>query len=286
MQNIRAIFTHKPLPLRPVPCVVEKVVELSEAMFFAFQRNIHHDMDFIRENTSLMREKDGIHHCLLVLGENQPDGILVQADGYKYARTAAYLPGGRLMLNEQLRQAAEHIVQQGLAKAGGNEWQISFAELEAGTGLKVAPDNGIGAMLADLLHQRPEVAELCMDAEGYEITYWLDYCHTPKAPAEDAAPAPMTLETVLALGLPEDAALVHSRAPELGRIAVGGLALDDFDRPELAACRPLLDAFVLDIRREEAGPGIEVTAAAPAMLQQLGQAWADVQAPQQGQTLG
>ena len=61
---------------KPIRVEVVKVVELE-------------DMPFIIENRNLMREVDGVYHCLLVCVKNHRGGILVESEGYNYARYAA-----------------------------------------------------------------------------------------------------------------------------------------------------------------------------------------------------
>jgi hypothetical protein len=51
------------------------------------------DQDFIKENNGLMRpDADGKPHCLLVVGEDRRDGILVDSSGSGYARYSAFIP--------------------------------------------------------------------------------------------------------------------------------------------------------------------------------------------------
>jgi len=74
-------------------CVVEKVVTLPGAQFDSFSRNLFGRRDFIKDNKGLMRfDADGTAHCLLVVGEGREDGILVQDEGYGYARHSAHVP--------------------------------------------------------------------------------------------------------------------------------------------------------------------------------------------------
>jgi hypothetical protein len=51
------------------------------------------DFDFIKDNIELMSIDDqGTFHCLLVVGEDRPDGILIESEGYGYARYASFMP--------------------------------------------------------------------------------------------------------------------------------------------------------------------------------------------------
>lgn len=50
------------------------------------------DYDFIKENFDKMyTDSDQIWHCLLVKAEGANEGILVEAEGYGYARYSGYL---------------------------------------------------------------------------------------------------------------------------------------------------------------------------------------------------
>ena len=78
------------------PCVVEKIVELSESDYAYFYQNLLNDYDFIRDNLDAMYEDgEGVFHCLLVLGEGQEDGILVESEGCSYARYSAFVSCAR-----------------------------------------------------------------------------------------------------------------------------------------------------------------------------------------------
>ena len=49
--------------------------------------------DFIKENIELMYcDNEGTFHCILVTSEKHDFGILVESEGYHYARYTAYLP--------------------------------------------------------------------------------------------------------------------------------------------------------------------------------------------------
>lgn len=93
MLKTKAIFSWKTKDLQPKDCIIEKTIRLTGTEYDMFSRNMHRDYDFIRDNINLMREDaEGAYHCLLVVGEGRRDGILVQAEGYDYARCAAFLP--------------------------------------------------------------------------------------------------------------------------------------------------------------------------------------------------
>ena len=93
--DLYAFFHRKDEKIRSQHCVVEKVVELSESEYARFYQSPLAEYDFISKHRGAMRQDaDGTRHCLLVLGENQEDGILVDAEGYDYARYHAFSSQG------------------------------------------------------------------------------------------------------------------------------------------------------------------------------------------------
>lgn len=93
-----AIFQRKEPRLEPQPCEIEKVISLTDDEFDRFEQNLLENYDFIQESAEDMGIRDGVAHCLLVMGENNNDGILVNSEGSGYARYAAWFPGARQFL--------------------------------------------------------------------------------------------------------------------------------------------------------------------------------------------
>ncbi len=102
----RAVFHRKEPCLETQECEIEKVITLSDVEFDQFQQMLLNDYDFLRDNAKLMRVENGVTHCLLVVGTNSEDGILVNSEGSSYARYAAYFPNAKSFLLTQ-RQAQE-----------------------------------------------------------------------------------------------------------------------------------------------------------------------------------
>ena len=73
--------------------VIEKTIVIEKYLFECFIHNPLDDYEFIAENVDLMYcGKDEVFHCLFVTTEEHDFGILVESEGYHYARFAAYLP--------------------------------------------------------------------------------------------------------------------------------------------------------------------------------------------------
>lgn len=174
--KIKAELTRKPDSFRVSQCRVEKVVELPDYAFDAFLAAPLRDQPFIAENKELMYERDGIKHCLLVLGEDRSDGVLVESEGAGYARYAGYLAGARDIVNAELERAADFIVRQGVENTTNGSWTVHIDDLEKQLGLTVREGNGLDAMLLDALMQKPEVSYVDLIGECIAAEYHPRFC--------------------------------------------------------------------------------------------------------------
>ena len=187
--RVNAYLQRKPDCLCTPVCQVEKVVELSTNDFDAFVYHPLGDQDFIAENKKLMRSKDGVDHCLLVLGSDRVDGVLVNSEGYDWARYATYLPSARIILNAAVEQAAELIVKDGTENTPHGMWRYRTDTLHQQMGLVAGSDNGIGPLLVEALRRRPEVKEVELHGKVFELRFHQDHCKnlSPKHQPEETA---------------------------------------------------------------------------------------------------
>ncbi len=188
-------FSHrKEEEIRSQHCVVEKVLELSESEYARFYQSPLSEYDFIAKHRGVMRQdSDGTRHCLLVLGENQEDGILVDAEGYDYARYHAFLPKARQLylldqypsiakFNRDMAEMAEQYTQKAIIDQQSGMYRILTDEL--------ALDKVEVQLLVGMLEDRPEIAYL--DDLGDELCIKLnpEYAHEekelPRLSQEDA----------------------------------------------------------------------------------------------------
>lgn len=71
--------------------VIEKVIELSDVEYTHFTKNLLDDFDFIEANIDLMYvDTNQVKHCILVREAGKTSGVLVESEGYSYARYAAH----------------------------------------------------------------------------------------------------------------------------------------------------------------------------------------------------
>ena len=130
----------------------------------------------------MYQDRDGVSHCLLVLGEGEEDGILVESEGSLYARYSALLPNARGYMQKQIQTMAEDLIKQGTAQTANGSWVIGFDEISQHFDTTVTPNNGIGQMLIAELEARDEVSEIIATEDCLEMTYYLE-----NAPVTDDA---------------------------------------------------------------------------------------------------
>lgn len=240
---VQAYWERKPNGYPPPRCQVEKIVELPGETFDAFLSAPLKDWAFLEENQEAMWSESSMTHCLLVLGEDRNDGLLVDAEGYGYAKYAAYLFGARDIVNAEVQQAVERIVQKGVENTSEGSWCFYYSELYEQMGLVVTPDNGLGGMLLEALRRRPEVAEVEMTAECFDAVYYLDYCKNLSIQPEACS---LTREQIGLKCL--EFLAEHDGSEELYQMLHNELGLRNREIEELG--------FDLAHRFEEEGPGM------------------------------
>lgn len=72
---------------------------------------------------------DGQRCCVLVLGEGQEDGILVDSQGSSYARRSAFIPEARTLVRNHIRQLADYVVSEGTEHTEDGRWANTYDEL-------------------------------------------------------------------------------------------------------------------------------------------------------------
>lgn len=73
--------------------IIEKTVNLNKVQFESFIRAPLQDYAFISENIdSMYCDNNSVFHCIFVTSEDFEFGILIESEGYHYARYSAFLP--------------------------------------------------------------------------------------------------------------------------------------------------------------------------------------------------
>ena len=76
---------------QPMRVEVVKVIQLSAQEFRHFSANLLRDMPFITANRHLTGYDKGVTRCLLVTTKANRDGILLDCQGFHYARYSSYV---------------------------------------------------------------------------------------------------------------------------------------------------------------------------------------------------
>lgn len=92
---MKTTFIRKPEKHNLIPqdeFVIEKEIVLDKKEFEKFLNHPLDDYDFIKDNVEFMYCDDkGIYHCIYVTSNDDDFGILIESEGYHYARFAAYI---------------------------------------------------------------------------------------------------------------------------------------------------------------------------------------------------
>ena len=143
---------------------IEAVVVLDAEEFEDFRRRLFVARDFIADNHDYMYlDRNGISHCLLVLGEGKPDGILVDSGLSQHAKFTSFLPNAADFMEKQIRMMADEMLE-------NFETAIDFKSISDKFDVTVTADNGIGQMLIDELRGRNELANVEVTHDSIELT--------------------------------------------------------------------------------------------------------------------
>ena len=160
-------------------CMVEKVIEISQADFSALCNGLLEDKDYISKYKNLMRvDNNGITHCLLVLGSDTEDGILINSEGYNYARYSAYIPNIRQSVtleqfpalesfNKRMIDVTNSIMNQAIAsceESGDPEYRVDINKYN-----RVGEPAVYPALIDDMLKDSGNVDETILYSDSIEL---------------------------------------------------------------------------------------------------------------------
>lgn len=168
--QIKANLLRKPSNLRPSLCQVEKVVEIPGLEFEQFLIDPQQELPFIAENCVMMHEWNGINHCLLVLGKDRRDGVLVQSDGKSHALYAAHVPEAWAIIKAKLMPAANYIICGVTNASTDGNWRVPFEELEITFDLTIREGNGLDEFLKKELLDQQEISGVEIHADHLAVT--------------------------------------------------------------------------------------------------------------------
>ncbi len=177
MLTTKAIFERKISELHTRECVINGIELMNDKEFETFSKNLLSEQSFITDRKDEMYiDSAGKIHGLLALNKDSGDGILIDSQGYDYARYVAFMPNIKPYIDKQISIVAEQIIKKSAEKTSNGSWAIYFNEIEESYGIVVKESNGIGTLLLDELTSRDEITEIEVLDDCFDMTIYLDYC--------------------------------------------------------------------------------------------------------------
>lgn len=87
-------------------CAVEKVIEVSDSEFRTFTENPMERNYYLHKHKDLMGYYDDSYHGVLFVNMENGDGLLVNSEGYDYARYSQYIPNASDIIRQHEQTAA------------------------------------------------------------------------------------------------------------------------------------------------------------------------------------
>lgn len=172
---VRAVAQWRESEILAPPWEIVHTVELPPGEFRKFKEDLLQAQPFIMEHANdLYVDNSGLTHGMLVLCEGIDDGILVNSEGFAYARYAAYLSGARTLslMNRYpslhdfcvgMDSLVEKYVQQALAGQEDGGFTLFYSDLDAEVERRVYDEDMVNfdrQLFLDMLSERPEFDEV------------------------------------------------------------------------------------------------------------------------------
>ncbi|MCL2697534.1 MAG: DUF6329 domain-containing protein [Oscillospiraceae bacterium] len=160
--RINAIMHCKSIGFEAQPCEIIKTIEVPHHEFMSLLRSPLKERGFIAENNSFLGAGTGnTRDCLLLLSNGCDDGVLIDPQGYNYARYSSFIPNARQIINTPqyeclnefgkcLSNAADKIVNRFYDYDGLNPYRVLIDEIAKYHGL----DENYAPLLEAMLIER------------------------------------------------------------------------------------------------------------------------------------
>ena len=159
-------------------CSIGEVVEIPFGKYVSFKRNLMGDYDFIKDFAKQQRLHPGDDNpCLLVLTPGEREGILVDAEGYDYARYTAFIPDARSMLLfdrhrslQSFAEAMDRLVDRYAEQAVNCQQSGVYRLLSDDMENLIEPDLYNETLFMLMLRDRPEISHVEKIGDEFHIT--------------------------------------------------------------------------------------------------------------------
>ena len=137
---------------------VEQVIELASGDYDIFAEDLFRYWQFLEDGAGSMYfdDKENCAHCILVTSPEGKEGVLVQAEGFSYARYAAYIPDCSVLGLEE----------QGFEKVGESGCKIYMSGQRQPEGQKIR-EAKFYFRVTDMLHLKE--CPIDREPEAFEI---------------------------------------------------------------------------------------------------------------------
>lgn len=172
----KAIFERKISEFDTQNCIIEGIEMMNEDEFEDFSKNLLDDKDFIKNRKEEMYiDGKGLVHGLLALNMDSGHGILIDSQGFDYARYTAFLPSIKSYIDNHISMVVDKIIEEATENSSNGSWVIYFDEIEENHGLIIKENNGIGTMLLKELENREEIAELEIGDGCFDMMFYSEH---------------------------------------------------------------------------------------------------------------
>ena len=122
----------------PQKCTVEKIIEVSDSEFRTFIENPMKRNYYLPQYKGLMGYYDDSYHGVLFVNMESGDGLLVNSEGYDYARYSQYIPNASDLIQQHEQTAAldalkthmDNCIDKWLEKCGGeSKFDVPLTDL-------------------------------------------------------------------------------------------------------------------------------------------------------------
>ncbi len=113
--KINATLQCKQTEIKPRTYEVSEVITLTDKEYGSVLKDPLKDREYLAG-------RSGADTCVLLIGENSDDGILVDTQGYDYPRYSAFIPNARQIVENFVQRETETVE----VKSGGNEPKLEM----------------------------------------------------------------------------------------------------------------------------------------------------------------
>ena len=135
-------------------CLVADIIELPESEYASLYQDLTQERGYLAKRADMETFIDGQRCCVLVLGEGQEDGILVDTQGKSIAYLSSFVPNARTIVKNHIRQLADYVVSEGTEHTEDGRWANTYDELYYHFGANITDTNGNGKLLREELQRR------------------------------------------------------------------------------------------------------------------------------------